>query len=107
MERNRHDDIQKRVEHTMEQLGKERYQPNPFLHTRIKAQLAQEPVPPSFSLRWALQPTLVGCLLLLNSLVVWNYWQQQNTDFSMAEEYGWTEASAEDYLLLPDLGLEE
>ena len=104
MARDRQDDIQRKVEQAMGRLGQERYETNPFLYTRIKAQLDQEAAPPVRSFNWALQPALVACLLLLNSFVVWNYWQQNNTDLSMADEYGWTEVVVEDYVLMPEVG---
>ena len=103
MKKHRQDELHKRVETTMEHAGKERFQTNPFLYTRIRTKLEEptEAVP----LTW-LRPALVAILLVLNSFVVWNYLQgsdQGMDETALVMQYGWEHNDASDYLLMPEL----
>jgi hypothetical protein len=107
MAKYRQDEIQKRVEAAMEQVGKEKFQPNPFLLTRIQARLEEPEPAPALTFRGAFRFAIVAVLLVLNSWVAWQYLEGNDAsgpdETAVVLQYGWEETAATDYLLMPEL----
>lgn len=91
--------IEQKVQETLDLLDTERYQSNPFLHTRIKQQLANRAtvkVIPLFSIPVLLKMTAVAALIFINVSLLSS--TQTSTNNSFAQEYGWALETSSSYI---------
>lgn len=75
--------IEEKVEEALQYYGKERYQSNPFMYTRIQQQLRNEAEEEKDMQRfWVWKPILAAVMIILNVTVVYQSFQVNEGDLS-------------------------
>ena len=75
--------IEEKVEEALNFYGKERYQSNPFMYTRIQQQMQNEADDEREVQRfWAWKPVLAAVMIVLNATVVYQSFQVDEGDLS-------------------------
>jgi hypothetical protein len=75
--------IEEKVEEALHYYGKERYESNPFMYTRIQQQLRNEADDEKEVQRfWAWKPVLAAVMIVLNATVVYQSFQVDEGDLS-------------------------
>ena len=100
---NKHKLIEEKVQKALDFVEKDGYKSNPFIHTRIKQQIANQkisPPPTAFSMAVLWKPALAVFLIALNVYVFLDTRSGQKSSYdTLADEYGWVaESQFSDYI---------